>query len=210
MNDFEKSLLKFFSANQLKKIQNIKVAIAGAGGLGSNCAFNLVRCGFKKFTICDFDNVELSNLNRQFYFRDQTGRPKVEALKENLLKINPGLEISALKVAVTPENIKSLFSDCDAIVEAFDKVAVKKMMAEIHIKSDKFFVLASGLAGWGDSDEIKIRKISKTFYIVGDMKSEVSKELPPCSPRVNIAAAKEADIILEWALNYDKKRKIKS
>jgi sulfur carrier protein ThiS adenylyltransferase len=201
MNDFEKSLLKYFTAKQLKKIQNIKVAIVGAGGLGSNCAFNLVRCGFKKFTICDFDSVELSNLNRQFYFNAQVGMPKVEALKENLLKINLGLEISALKITVTPKNIKSLFSDCDAIVEAFDKVVGKKMMVEAYIKSDKFFVLASGIAGWGNSDEIKTRRINKTFHIVGDMKSEVSVELPPCSPRVNIAAAKEADIILEWALN---------
>ena len=201
MNDFEKSLLKYFSAERLKKIQNVRVAIAGAGGLGSNCAFNLARCGFEKLTICDFDIVEFSNLNRQFYFNDQVGMLKVKALKENLLRINPGIEVMAINETVTAKNIKALFSDCDAIVEAFDKVAAKKMIAQEYLGSDKFFVSASGMAGWGNSDEIKTRRINETFYMVGDMKSEVSEKLPPCSPKVNIAAAKEADIILEWALN---------
>ncbi|MCK5358562.1 MAG: sulfur carrier protein ThiS adenylyltransferase ThiF [Elusimicrobiales bacterium] len=201
MNDFEKSLLKYFSAEQLKKIQNVRVGIAGAGGLGSNCAVNLVRSGFKKFVICDFDSVEFSNLNRQFYFGDQVGMVKVKALKENLLRINPGIEVTDINKLVTAENIKVLFENCDAVVEAFDKVAAKKMITEYYLSAGKFFVSASGLAGWGNSDEIKIRRVRDTFHIVGDMKSEASEKLPPCSPRVNVAAAKEADIILEWVLN---------
>ena len=65
------------------------VGIAGAGGLGSNCAMHLVRSGIGKLVIADFDTVNESNLNRQFFFRDQVGRVKVEALRENLLRINP-------------------------------------------------------------------------------------------------------------------------
>ena len=68
-----------------------KVGIAGAGGLGSNCAAALVRCGLGKLVIADFDHIEESNLNRQFYFRDQLGKIKIEALRENLLRINPDL-----------------------------------------------------------------------------------------------------------------------
>ena len=65
----------------------MRIGIAGAGGLGSNVAVNLVRTGVKKLKIVDFDVVDESNLNRQFYFMDQVGRPKVEALRENLLRI---------------------------------------------------------------------------------------------------------------------------
>ena len=54
-----------------------RVGIAGAGGLGSNCAAHLVRAGMKKLVIADFDVVNESNLNRQFFFRNQLGQKKV-------------------------------------------------------------------------------------------------------------------------------------
>lgn len=200
MNEFEKSLLAYFTWKQLGKIQHVHVGIAGAGGLGSNCAFNLVRCGFKKMTVCDFDVVETSNLNRQFYFLDQIGISKVEALKSNLLRINPDAEITSYQERITAQNAKILFEKCDAVVEAFDQPVDKKMLAEVYAYSERFYVSASGLAGWGNSDEIIVRKISETFCLIGDGKSGVSQQSPPCSPRVNIAAAKEADCVLEWAL----------
>ncbi len=52
-------------------LENAKVGIAGAGGLGSNVAMLLVRAGMKKLVIADFDTVNESNLNRQFFFRHQ-------------------------------------------------------------------------------------------------------------------------------------------
>jgi sulfur carrier protein ThiS adenylyltransferase len=200
MNEFEKSLLMYFTREQIDKIRHVHVGIAGAGGLGSNCAFNLVRCGFNKITVCDFDRVETSNLNRQFYFSDQIGISKVEALKSNLLRINPDVEITAYQERITAQNAGTLFEKCDAVVEAFDQAADKKMLAEVYAYSKQFYVSASGLAGWGNSDGIIVRKISETFCLIGDGKSGVSQQSPPCSPRVNIAAAKEADCVLAWAL----------
>lgn len=201
MNEYEKSLLTFFSTDQLSKIQKVHIGIAGAGGLGSNCAWNLARCGFKHFTIYDFDIVQLSNLNRQFYFLEQIGMPKVEALKENLLKINPDISLFLHHKRIDSSNVKKVFENCDAVVEAFDQAAEKKMLAEEYAYSGKLFVSASGLAGWGNSDRIVVKKIHETFYIAGDGKTAVSKNCPPCSPIVNIAAAKEADVILNWVLS---------
>lgn len=201
MNQFEKGLRTYFSEEQLRKIRTVTVGIAGAGGLGSNCAFNLVRSGFSKFVLCDFDAVEPSNLNRQFYFLDQAGKPKVEALAENLRRINPAAALTLHHRRVTDENVRELFGGCDAVVEAFDAAGMKKMIAEAFARSGKLFVSASGLAGYGNSDAIMIRKVNEHFFLVGDAVSEASASLPPCSPRVNIAAAKQADIVLSWALN---------
>ncbi|MDQ2085934.1 sulfur carrier protein ThiS adenylyltransferase ThiF [Herbivorax sp. ANBcel31] len=199
-NDFEKGLLGFIGEEQLKKLQNVKIAVAGAGGLGSNCAFNLVRSGFKKFKIVDFDVVEPSNLDRQFFFLDQINMPKVEALKENLKRINPDIEIEAVCKKVTGENIKELFCHFDVVVEAFDKVKYKKLIVENFLLSDKLLVCASGLAGWGNSDNIRIREVHDKFYMIGDFVTEVSENAPPISPKVNIAAAKQADVILSYFL----------
>lgn len=199
MNQFEKALASYIGEECLGKIQAVKIGIAGAGGLGSNCAVNLVRSGFKNLVIVDFDIIEYTNLNRQFYFGNQVGMAKVDALKENLLLINPGLNIQSLSMKLEESNISGIFSECDVVVEAFDKAIYKKMIAEAYLDSDKLLVTASGLAGWGKSDDIRIHRIKDTFFIVGDLVSDVEKSAP-MSPRVNIAAAKQADIILNYVL----------
>ena len=61
--------------NHLKKF---RVGIAGAGGLGSNCAVALARSGVGTLVIADFDTVEASNLSRQYYFTDQIGMMKTK------------------------------------------------------------------------------------------------------------------------------------
>ncbi len=200
MNPFEKALENYIGTENLKKIQGTKIGIAGAGGLGSNCAFNLVRSGFIDFKIVDFDVVEPSNLNRQFYFSDQIGLPKVEALKTNLTRINPSVEIVTRNIKITSENAGSIFKDCDVVVEAFDKAEYKALLVENYYSSGKLLVSASGLAGWGNSDEIIVKKIHPEFYMIGDFQTEVSKENPPISPRVNVTAAKQADVILQYIL----------
>ena len=199
-NYFEEALGSAFGAGNLRKIQQATIGIAGAGGLGSNCAVNLVRSGFLKFVIVDFDVIDFSNLNRQFYFYNQGGLPKVEALRGNLLAINPNLQLDLRQQKIEEDNVEAIFEKCDVIVEAFDQARYKKMIVEHYIQSDKFIVSASGLAGWSNSDDLKVHKIKNNFYLVGDLFSEVNKDLPPCAPRVNIAAAKQADIILDYIL----------
>ncbi|MBW2219542.1 MAG: sulfur carrier protein ThiS adenylyltransferase ThiF [Deltaproteobacteria bacterium] len=200
MNAFEKEIQVHVGSKALEKIQAVQVGIAGAGGLGSNCAANLTRCGFRRFTIVDFDNVEFSNLNRQFFFSNQVGKPKVDMLKENLLAVKPDLELKKKEKKIDRDNINDFFDACDIIVEAFDSAEAKKMIIEAYAGSEKLMVSASGIAGWGKSDDIKIHRAGKNFFLIGDLISETTAELPPISPRVNIAAAKQADVILSHIL----------
>lgn len=200
MNPFEEALLRYLSPEQLMKIQQTRVGIAGAGGLGSNCATALVRCGFRKLRILDFDTVDHSNLNRQFYFLSQVGRAKVESLRENLQAINPGLELEISSVRAEKENAAALFQDCDVVVEAFDRAEYKQLIIETYLNSAKLLVAASGLAGWGNSDRIQVHKIKDNFYLVGDLVTGIGPNCPPLAPCVAIAAAKQADIILSFVL----------
>ncbi len=173
------------------------VGIAGCGGLGSNCAAALVRCGVGKLILIDFDSVSEGNLNRQFYFRDQIGRPKVEALAENLRRIDPGVTLELHAVRLDPQRVVSLLSGCDLIVEAFDAASQKEMLLETVLTKlpGKFLVAASGLAGFGHADAIVSRR-SGRLVVVGDFQTEISETCPPLAPRVGIVAAKQAD----WAL----------
>ena len=197
---FESGLLGYFNAEQLACIRSVRVGIAGVGGLGSNCANALVRSGFNKLLLCDFDRVEPTNLNRQFYFADQVGRLKVEALAENLRRINSALEPELFRARITPENVRAVFAACDVVVEAFDSAESKKMLIEALLNSGKLLVAASGLAGWGNTDALTTRQVTADFYLVGDQVTEVGRSCPPCAPRVNVVAAKQADVVLRWVL----------
>lgn len=189
--------------NRIKTILSKKViGIAGAGGLGSNCAASLVRSGIGKLIIADFDTVSEANLNRQFYFHEQIGMNKADALRENLLRINPMALLQIHNTKVTPENISLLFSVCDIVVEAFDDAAQKQMLIEYMLVNHPHIplVAASGMAGFGKREQLVVLK-SDNFYICGDSSSEVSEDNPPLAPRVGIVSNMEADVVVEILLN---------
>lgn len=200
MNEFEQSLGRYLTQEQLDRIRSVRVGIAGAGGLGSNCATALVRTGFRHIKVADFDIVEHSNLNRQFYFLQQVGRSKVEALRENLSSINPAANIEIASVKLEADNAAELFVDCDVVVEALDRAEYKKLIVETYLGSGKLVVAASGLAGWGDSDRIRVHRIRDSFYLIGDLATGIGPDTPPLAPCVFIAAAKQADVVLSFAL----------
>jgi sulfur carrier protein ThiS adenylyltransferase len=194
---FRQDLIKKLGEMKLAKIEKAKIGIAGAGGLGSNCAACLVRVGFKRLTIADFDLVEPSNLDRQFYFEDQIGMKKVDALEINLLRINPQLELHMMSVKLEPANISGIFHDCDVVVECLDQAEAKSMLVSQMLPTRKFIVSASGLGGYGSSDDLKVRKLKPNLVLIGDLASDIEKS-PALSPRVSMVAAKQADVVLEF------------
>jgi len=200
MESLHGSLIARIGTEPMARIASVRIGIAGAGGLGSNCAMHLVRMGFRQFVIADFDRVEPSNLNRQFFFAHQVGESKVTALQANLAAINPEVEVAAHNVRVTAENIGEIFDACDAVVEAFDRVEAKQLFVERYFRRETFLVAASGIGGWGDADRIVTRKISSTFYMVGDGVSEADDACPPMSAVVSIAAAKQADLVFTYVM----------
>lgn len=199
MESFKENLIKKLGQEGFRRVQAARIGITGCGGLGSNCALNLVRVGFSKLIIIDFDRVTAANLDRQFYFIDQIGMLKVEALRENLLRINPELELILHTERIEKNNIKKLFKNCSIVAECFDKAGYKSMLVEELLPLGKFIVSCSGLAGIGNSDEVKVHKIKNNLVMIGDLKSDISKSAP-LSPRVNVAAAKQADTILDYVL----------
>ncbi|HUX59256.1 MAG TPA: sulfur carrier protein ThiS adenylyltransferase ThiF [Bacteroidales bacterium] len=176
-----------------------RVGIAGAGGLGSNCAVALARSGVGTLVLSDFDIIEEANLNRQYYFSDQIGMVKTVALKENISRINPDVFVIIHQKKLDRINIPEIFSKCDVIVEAFDESDMKEMLIEtVQIKMTGIpLVIGSGMAGWGKSDAIRCRKIDNTLYVCGDESSEVSDNMPPMAPRVGMVANMQANAVID-------------
>ena len=183
------------------KLKNKTVGIAGAGGLGSNCAVALARVGVGKLIIADFDKIEESNLNRQYYFRDQIGKIKSETLKENIKRINPDVEVVDHHIFIEESNFEDLFKECDLVIEAFDRPESKEMIVRAMNKffPDKILIMGIGMSGWGQNGSIKETKYGN-LIICGDQKSEVSDENPPLAPRVGIVSNMQANVALEILL----------
>ena len=180
-------------------LSKFRVGIAGAGGLGSNCAVALARSGVGTLVISDFDIVEEPNLNRQYYFTDQVGLMKTDALKDNIARINPDVHVIIHQKRLEKENITEIFSGCDVIVEAFDRSDMKEMLIEtVQLKMPGTpVIVGSGMAGWGKTGDINCRKIDETLYVCGDETSEASENLPPMAPRVGVVANMQANLVLE-------------
>lgn len=192
----------YLTPEERAALESVRVGIAGAGGLGSNCAMHLVRSGVKHITIVDFDVVNESNLNRQFFFRDQIGQKKVEAIKANLLRIEPDADIRAVDIRLDASSAREIFADCGIVVEAFDAVDAKVMLVSAFASSGKKLVTASGLAGWGRSNAMRVRKMG-SIVAIGDGETSVGDGAAPVSPRVGIAAAMEANAVVSLLLGCE-------
>ncbi|MCI6042001.1 sulfur carrier protein ThiS adenylyltransferase ThiF [bacterium] len=189
-----------------QKLSDGKVAIAGLGGLGSNVAFALARIGVGMgnghLHLIDFDVVDLTNLNRQQYFLEHVGLSKTEALKSELLKINPYLHIQTDCVRVTEENITALFEQDEIICEAFDNPEAKAVLTNgiLEYFPEKKFIAASGLAGYESSNLIHTRRVMPNFYLCGDGVTEASYGKGLMAPRAALCAAHEANMITRLLL----------
>jgi len=190
---------------QIKQaLKDKTVGIAGCGGLGSNCAIALARIGIGKLVLADYDRVEPANLNRQYFFLDQVGEYKAEALRENIHRISKEISVETHVVNLEPESIVTFFADCDVIVEGFDTDAAKQMIIETVLADmpNKYIVSGQGVAGYGGNELIHAKRLDN-LWIVGDGMTEVSDDQPPLGPKVGAVANLQANAVLEILLNED-------
>jgi sulfur carrier protein ThiS adenylyltransferase len=161
--------------------------------------------GVGRLVIADFDVVEPSNLNRQQYFIDQIGLPKVEALAANLQRTNPYVAVETHPTLLTPSNIPVTFAGCTIVVEAFDRADMKAMLVDTVLTQMQgvTVVAASGLAGYGPNNAITTRKITSRLYLSGDGISEAQPGQGLMAPRVAIAAGHQANLVVRLILGED-------
>ena len=198
----QRQLEKMMAARHTPKVHDRvkqgKVAIAGLGGLGSNIAVALARIGVGSLLLVDFDVVEPSNLNRQSYYVEHLGRPKTEALSEQLRKINPYITIHAEQVKIDETNANRLFEGYGIVCEAFDSPKEKAMLINTLLtsRSDVKIVAASGLAGYESANTIRTDRKLKNLYVCGDGENEARPGRGLMAPRVLVCAGHQATMVL--------------
>lgn len=142
---FNRSVLALGLDNMRRITNNQKISVVGVGGIGSILAENLIHMGFNYINLIDFDKLEISNLNRivaATYEDAVNERVKVEAIKNNLLKINPNATINALNNNVFDFEVEKVLADSDWILVATDNHASRFHIQELAFKYFVPFITA--------------------------------------------------------------------
>ncbi|MUP14508.1 ThiF family adenylyltransferase [Ancylomarina euxinus] len=164
----------YISSEEQEIIKNTKILIAGAG-LGSNIAECVLRMGFENLTICDMDNVENSNLNRQNYTSSDIEKPKVDSLYHRLKSINPEAEINYHNVFLTETNCCEYIENIDIAINTIDFTSDAPFVFDEICRENNIPVLHPFNFGWAGCVFI-INKWSESLLniIQGDDQPEVS------------------------------------
>jgi len=114
-------LLPEVGASGQARLGQARVAVVGAGGLGSPAAFYLAAAGVGSLRLIDNDVVERSNLQRQILHRDdRIGMSKVTSAAQTLSALNPTVKIEAVAERLDADNAMRLLADCDVVVDGAD------------------------------------------------------------------------------------------
>lgn len=113
-----------------------KTLLFAGCGIGSGPAVAAARFGFEKFVLVDGDSVDAHNLNRQFYDFADVGTPKVEALKRQILRINPEAQVEAVHAYLTPENTDAIVARADIVFDTVDFLDLQAIL-NLHMAAAK-------------------------------------------------------------------------
>lgn len=140
------------------------IMVCGIGGVGSYAAEALGRAGVGRITLVDFDDICLTNLNRQIHALSSTvGQPKVEIMAERLRDINPAVEISAIKAFFSLDNAEQLLTPRpDYVLDAIDHFTAKTALIKVCRELEIPVISSMGAANKLDPTKIHVNDISDT------------------------------------------------
>ena len=157
-------LISLIGEEKFSLIKTKKILVLGCGGVGGYVVEGLVRSGTQQITVVDKDIIDETNLNRQIIALHSTiGKKKVDIIKERMSDINPNINITALDLTLTEENVCELkLEEYDYIVDAVDDVKVKLALIKYCLKNDIKLVCSTGTAKKMHPEYLKMITLDKT------------------------------------------------
>jgi len=163
LHRFSRTELLIGSAG-LNILKKKHVMICGIGGVGSYAAEALGRAGVGRITLVDFDDICLTNINRQIHALSSTvGKAKVEAMATRLRDINPSAEVVPVKEFFSGENAARLLDPKpDYVLDAIDHFTAKAALIKTCREQDIPVISSMGAANKLDPSKIQVADISET------------------------------------------------
>ncbi len=210
--------------DSLQKLANASVAVFGIGGVGSFTVEALARSGVGALRLIDYDDVCLTNINRQIHAHSKTiGQAKVDLMAERVRLINPKCQVTVHKTFVNADNVLDLLAGpLDYVVDAIDTVSSKLLLVEKCRELDLPIICSMGTGNKLDPTQLKVTDISKTEIdpLARIMRKELRKRgikkgvkvvyspEPPITPRTEVAGCAENCVCPGGSGNCTSRRQI--
>jgi tRNA A37 threonylcarbamoyladenosine dehydratase len=159
---------RLYGDGAVHRLMNAKVVVFGLGGVGSFAAESLARSAIGHLMLVDFDDVCITNVNRQLQaMQGNTGKSKAEVLAERLRKVNPKAEVSFERAFYKAENADEMLAppwggEYDFVVDAIDNITAKCHLIATCVERGIPLVSSMGAAGKLDPTRIRIADMAST------------------------------------------------
>jgi molybdopterin-synthase adenylyltransferase len=148
-----------------EKLTKSHALIVGAGGLGSPAALYCAASGVGKLTICDFDNVDLTNLQRQIIHTTQSvGINKAVSAQQTIYEINPEVNVQTVQQKSSETEFKVLAETADVVIDCSDNFATRYALNRVCLALKKPLVSAAALAFEGQISVFDFRHENSPCY----------------------------------------------
>ncbi len=162
LNQFTRTEM-LIGKDAIKKLSEAHVVVCGIGGVGSYVVEALARAGVGELTLVDFDEVSLTNINRQLIALHSTiGKPKVEVARERIVDINPNAKINIQKIRLNGEDSIVFDKNVSYIVDAIDSVDAKINLIVMATQNKIPIISCMGTGNKLEPSKLEISDISKT------------------------------------------------
>ena len=182
--------------DQVAKLGALRLALCGAGALGSNLADNLARQGFTRLRVIDHDRVEEHNVGTQLYGDSDVGVWKVEALRNRIFRA-AGVEIEPVRKQLSADNARGLLKEVDLVIDTFDNSDSRRMVQD-QCRRQSIPCLHAGLAA--DYCEIIW---DEHYRVPADVAGDVC-DYPLARNLVLLAVAIASETIVTFALQGER------
>ena len=148
-----------------QKLIDSTMLIIGMGGLGSPTALYLAASGVGHIVIADFDQVELSNLQRQIiHSTSDIGDDKVNSAKAKLLELNPNIKVTVANEIMHSDNLASLIKDVDIVLDGTDNFESRFEINKVCVKCHKPLISAAVIRFEGQISVFKGYEVDQPCY----------------------------------------------
>lgn len=157
---------RLYGQAALDKFRRSHICVIGVGGVGSWAAEALVRSGIGRITLIDFDDLCVSNTNRQLPAHDGNyGKPKVDALAQRFAQINPECQIETIADFIGPETFDLyLERNYDFVVDAIDSLKSKAALVAECSKRKLPIIMSGGAGGQIDPTQVRVDDLARTTH----------------------------------------------
>lgn len=128
----------------LDRLARVQLVVCGAGAVGSNLVDSLIRQGFQRLTVIDFDRIEAHNVGTQIYAESDVGAFKVDVLQAEVFRV-VGIEIQAVRKRLTERSVRKFLRGADLVVDGFDNHESRALVTE-HCRASGIPCLHVGLS----------------------------------------------------------------